>query len=437
MRPSNRPAAGKSRWQTLATPALIALVLLLLYAPVLRRSHNASIDAKIFYLAGKAFVVGGNPYDPATEQALVARYAPDDRLAEPLTYLLTHPPITSLLFALPALLPWPAFWALMLAVNIASIPLAAFLLLRFWGDPSPRLLWPASFFIAFLPPTWQCLRLGQIALPMLVCSLLAAHFFYRERFRGGGLSALLAMVKPTLCLPLLAFLFLRGGFRARRALLLTGLAYAALNLAGVWRLQAQGIDFKESYQRALDLSFAGGGINDPLTTAIIRLDLEALLASTGLGAFPLIKPVAVVLLAGLFGWAMRPRLGRESSFLFGGGVIAMLLLSLTAFYHRSYDGVVLAAAFFYALAAWKSAWRGEAVKNSPARWCSPVLGAVILLGLAAIGAQQHNLLNLALRPLGMEQPVWFKAAGVLVAYGFLTMILRRHAQGEFAQGEKA
>lgn len=431
-----RQSHSTSLWRTLATPALIALVLLLLYAPVLRYSYNASIDAKIFYMAGKAFVEGGDPYNPVTEQALIAKYAPDDGPSAPLTYLLTHPPITSLLFALPALLPWPAFWALMLVVNIVSILLAALLILRFWGEPSPKLLWLASFFIAFLPPTWQCLRLGQIALPMLVCALAAAHFFYRQRFRGGGVFTLLAMVKPTLCLPVLAYLFLRDEGRARRALLLAGLAYAALNLVGVWRLQAQGIDFKESYQRALDLSFASGGINDPLTTAMIRLDLEAFLVSIGLGALPFAKPLIVVLLAGLFGWAIRPRLGRESSFVFGGGVIAMLLLSLLAFYHRSYDGVVLAAILFYAHAVWRRGRNESSSLNSMVRWCSLALIAVILLCLAGVGAQQNNLLNLALRPLGMQQPVWFKAACVLIAYGFLMIILRRHAQDALAHGEK-
>ena len=421
-------------WRTLATPALIALVLLLLYAPVLRYSYNASIDAKIFYISGKAFLEGGDPYDPVTEQALVAKHAPDAHPSEPLTYLLTHPPITSLLFALPALLPWPVFWALMLVVNIVSIPLAALLILRFWGNPPPRLLWLTSLLIAFLPPTWQCLRLGQIALPMLVCALAAAHLFYRHHLRGGGVSALLAMVKPTLCLPLLAYLFVRGEWRTRRAFLLVGLAYATLNLIGIARLQMQGINFKESYQRALELSFAAGGINDPLTTAIIRLDLEALLLNNNI-AFA--KPVIVILLLALFGWALRPQWGRETLFVFGGAVAAMLLLSLTAFYHRSYDAVILAAILFYAHALWR--W-GKNEFSSPhllVRWCSLALIIVILLCLAGVGAKQNNLLNLALRPFGLEQPVWFKAGCVFAAYGFLMIVLRRHAQDTLAHGENA
>jgi len=425
---------GKSLWRTLITPALIALVLLLLYAPVLRYSYNASIDAKIFYISGKAFLEGGDPYNPVTEQALVARFAPDANPSEPLTYLLTHPPITSLLFALPSLLPWPAFWALMLVVNIVSIPLVAFLMLRFWGEPSPRLLWLASFFIAFLPPTWQCLRLGQIALPMLVCALATAHFFYQQRFRGGGICALLAMVKPTLCLPLLAYLFMRGEWRTRRAFLLVGLAYAVLNLIGIARLQMQGINFKDSYQRALELSFASGGINDPLTTAIIRLDLEALLLNSNMAVA---KPVIVILLMALFWWALRPQWSRETRFVFGGAVAATLLLSLTAFYHRSYDGVVLAAILFYAHAVWKWAEGEKPAKNLMARWCALALIAVILLCLAGVGAQQNNLLNLALRPFGLEQPVWFKAGCIVAAYGFLMIVLRRHAQDTPAHGEKA
>ncbi len=139
----------------------------------------------------------------------------------------------------------------------------------------------------------------------------------------------------------------------------------------------------------------------------------------------------------LFWWALRPQWGRETLFVFGGAVVAMLLLSLTAFYHRSYDAVVLAAVLFYAHAIWRWSKSESASPDALARWCSLVLMAVILLGLSAIGAQQNNILNLALRLFGMEQPVWFKAASVLAAYGFLMIILRRHAQATLAHGEKA
>ena len=414
---------------------VIALVLLGGYTFALRHSLDFSIDGKTFYLAGKAMIVGGDFYDIEHEKLLSERFAPDGKNAHLFAHSLTHPPITPVIFAPLSLLPWSVFRLVLLAINVGSIPVIAFLCLRFYQRPSFLALWASSVFIALLPSVWQAVKLGQIALPMLASALLAAHFVLRRQPKGIALFALLAMVKPTLCIPLLAYLFVVGKPRERLALLGAGAAYGFLNLLGIARLQMQGISFAESYRQALNLSFGGGGLNNPLNIGVIRLDVEVLLTNLSLVAPKTAKYAIVFLLIGAFWWASRRWLGRENQMQFGAAVSAMLLLGLIMFYHRSYDGVLLLPALFLGISAWWQSLRAHR-EYSSARYFHLALAVVALLCLAAIGSDGRNALNMILGVVKMSQPWWFKATCVLVCYGLMMIILKLQPTSELQSTSK-
>lgn len=415
-RAGSTPSAAQTR-----ALLFITLVLLIGYGFALRNSLDFAIDGKTFYLSGKAMIVGGDFYDPAREKALSEQFAPDGENAHLFAHLLTHPPITPVLFTPFSLLPWSVFRLLLLAINVISIPIIAWLCLRFAGRITLAGLWLASAFIAVLPPVWQAIKLGQIALPMLACALLAAHCVRRERWRWAMAFAVLAMVKPTFCLPLLAYLFVVGKPRARLSLLAAAGIYAALNLIGVARLQMQGISFVDSYRRALDASFSGGGLNDPRMMGAIRLDVEVLLANVSFLAPQIAKYTIAILLLVAFWWATRKYLMRENEAQFGAGVAAMLLLGLVLFYHRSYDGVLLLPAFFLGVVGALSTQGAGREYSARPLYLSLVF--VALLCLSAIGSDERNALNMVLKLVQTTQPLWFKAACVLVCYGLMMVIL--------------
>jgi hypothetical protein len=422
------PDAGQAR-----TLIFITLVLLIGYGFALRHSLDFAIDGKTFYLSGKAMIVGGDFYDPAVEKSLSERFAPDGENAHLFAHLLTHPPITPVLFAPLSVLPWSVFRLLLLAMNVVSIPVIAWLCLRLVDRISVTGLWLAAAFIAVLPPVWQAIKLGQIALPMLACALLAAHCFLQKRSRWLAFFVVLAMVKPTFCVPLLAYLFLIGKTRTRLAMLAAGGIYAALNVIGMVRLQMQEISFVESYRRALNASFSGGGLNDPRLMGAIRLDVEVLLANVSYITPQIAKYAVVIVAAGAFWWATRRFLGRENESQFGACVAAMLLLGLILFYHRSYDAVLLLPAFFVGLAG---AWPARNARREYSRRAlHGALAVTALLCLAAIGSDERNALNMVLKTFGTSQPLWFKAACVLVCYGLMVAILK--ILSSKTQGENA
>jgi hypothetical protein len=401
----------------IVTICLLGILFSLVFGRLSVREHRFVFDGKLFYIGAKLLVAGQNPYRLSELREASRRYAPEGFPAGIEQQAQMHLPATLAAFALFCWMPWTAFCWFLDLLNAFCLPLIAYLLLEYLTPkPSVRALCGASFCLAIFPSTWQNFAVGQLGLPPLLFALLAARALTRNRFPQAVLFCLLALLKFTCSLPLLLYLFLKGDARKRRAIGAAFGLFLVLNLAtaahiGIHRMLA-------GYQEGIDSLFRAGATNDPGVGA--RMDADSLLAALP-GGTPAVaaKAAAAAALVAAFLYGCR-----RSQALHLAEVSALSLLALLLFYHRTYDATLVFPALFL---AWGLLRTGERSASDL------LLMGGLLLCWASIG--NHNLLDLLLRPLHLQQPFWWRSLAVLAS--FLALVcgpLQRARRSELAFG---
>jgi len=385
---------------------VIGTLLSLLYLKLIPHVHNYSHAGKEFYVGAKLLTFGKNPYDSQQLQDASRRYAPEGWVAGKKEQPQIHLPATLAVIGLFSWLPWAVFWVIQVVLNAFCVPAIVYLCLRYlYPRPPAGGLWAGSLVMAFLAPTWQNVVIGQVALPLTLCFLLLARSTTRQTLAKVASLSFLALLKFTFSLPLLAYLFWKGTRQQRLAITLAGAAFLAVNVAAVLHIGPHA--FLSGYQQQVGYSFAPGGLNDPLGPGrSARVDLAIVLAGLAGGrALDLLTRALQGILVGLFLLRVVQGGCLRHHHLSLTEVSALALLTLILFYHRIYDTVLLAPGLCLIGLDWKRR------RLRPAHWA---LGGALILCLASIG--NHNLVDLALRPLGMTQPPSLRALTVLVGY---------------------
>ena len=383
-----------------SAPLILLLGLLcgLIFGKLTVHVHPATFDGKIFYIGGRLLASGGNPYSRSQLLAGSERWAPEGMAAGQPAQMQLHFPATLVVFALFSWLPWPAFcWLLALLLGL-TLPLIAWLCLRYFQpQPDNAALIAGTLLAAIVPATWQTFALGQVSLFTLLFILLTDRALIGKRDGLVVLFGFFALLKPTCCLPVLAVLFLREGVRGRGALVGAVLVNVAVNLLGALMIGPQA--FLTEYREGARLMRLPGAPLDPLSG--FRVDASVFLASFLHGAALTVTAyiVSAALCAGYYVVWKRSRKTELPD------IAALLLLALLIFYHQPYDAALVAPALIYGYLL---------VKSGLKRPTDKVFAALLALNLMSFG--NHNVVSLLLKPLRHEQPIYFKPLVLLLTY---------------------
>ena len=426
---------------------VIGLLLGLLYWHLIPHTHNYPHAGKEFYVGAKLLAAGKNPYSSHQLQAASREYAPEGMVAGFERQPQIHLPATLAVLTTVSWLPWPLFCFLQVLVSAFCIPAIVYLCLRYLTPlPSLPSLGVLSLGLAFLPPVWQNIVIGQVTLPLVLIFLLLARSFAQHRVRSLGLLAFLALLKFTFALPLLVFVFWKGSRAQRLAMVTAAAGFVLLNSVAVLRIGPNG--FRAGYHAQVNNSFGPGGLNDVHTSEgqTARIDLDSLLAlSHVLPAEGFLKAAAWAFLLGLFLYQVGrwDKSGRRSH---GGGqeglglwhVSALSLLTLLLFYHRTYDAVLLVPCLFFGFKLWEEGRRQEQVKGLEqaerrehtglvmsgrrrSRSIPLTLVALILVCFGSIGNGDHNVLDFVLHRLHASSPPYVHSLLALTVYLVLVL----------------
>jgi hypothetical protein len=307
---------------------------------------------------------------------------------------LSYPPSALPVFAL--LVPpisSPALKALWLALNLAALGVLCATVLWLWGRS-----WPGWLQVAFClavvasKPVRGGIGLGQFHL-IPTCLVLLSVVALRHKREGlGGLLLGLALIKPTMALGMLGFMFARRHYRA----LATAAALQAVLLltAAAW-LQLSPIRLIAEWLARAQIQEAAGLIDLPslLHRAWPDAPLRASLITGSLLALTIVLCIC---------WRHRSELTLVSICLFASAIMA---------YHRPYDLVLLVPALAFLME------RACAPARSRLASCGAILFA------AALILPNDPLVHMGLEPA-------YDIALAMLLYGFLARIVFRAARDE-------
>lgn len=348
------PLAGGPVGRALKVLALSGLLLAIAYFTWrgVWRGVVDSGDLAVGYSAGRAWILGHDPYDVVVLAndltqaggADVARSGLLERLQN------VYFPATLPAFAPLAVAPWPAAKLLFLALNVGGALFIALGLGRLlgWRPSQPRSLVLTAFLLA-LAPVHTTIASGQTAI-VATAALVAAVLLSRagHRIWSGLLYGLATVLKVQIGLPFLAFLFWRRQWAAGMA---ATLVVGGSSLLAVLRMDAAGVPWTSSWLANLATLSGLGGINDPSPLNPERfslINLQLLLFNfvplgdwVNLLTFGLVAAAALTLI-----WLIR---GHDRQDLLALSVVAVLALLVA--YHRYYDAVLLALPIAWAFSA--------------------------------------------------------------------------------------
>ena len=306
-----------------------------------------------------------------------------------------------LVFAPFTLLPWPVFcWVLALAIGL-SVPLIAWLCLRYFEpEPSTASLLVGTLLVLLVPAAWQNFALGQVGLFEILFMLLTDWALRSKRYGWAVLFGFFALLKPTCFIPLLFVLFVREDWRGRAALLGAAGVNLGVNLLGALMIGPK--LFFDSYQTNSRQMALPNAPLDPMSG--YRIDMNVLSASFLHGAA--LTAAGLLLTALLCGGYYR--IEKRSSRVGLPNIAALSLLALLLVYHQAYDAVLLAPAMLYGYQLFRTG------RLRPTEWVY-----IGLLALCVLAFGNHNVVDLLLKPLHHVQPVYFRPLVLLAAYSVL------------------
>jgi hypothetical protein len=327
-----KPWVGRS----LVAAAVLVLVLFGVFG-VFRYTSELSLrpDTRMFYVAGKMWMEGRNPYTYAEYMSsCVAMFGSDQYfVTEVASTGFAYMPTAFPFCALVALWqPMPAFY-FMLALNLAAVGAAALYAFRLSavGVPEGPLRDSLRYFVPALvigsPFTTHIVFQGQTT--MVVIAALVAGWYYtfvRPRPILAGVLFALCTMKPQVALFALAGLFLQRRWRAAIAAAITSLLFAAYPLS----LAGRPVVFVRDW---LAVAHAYTTLPTNVVGTPNIFGLQSLLVAAGIPA-PSLALLALPLLAGV--WWFRDRIEPDELLAILVGSACLLL------YMHDYDLAALA-----------------------------------------------------------------------------------------------
>lgn len=329
-----------------ATLMVIGCLIFAWRGPVHAVRHGGNYDFVLVYSASRAWIHGGNPYEPeAVSRAWATSGGPADR--DPMLVrgagTLVYPPPGLVVMAPVAALPWPlASWA-WAALNTGLAAWALFSIARLAGMTGALRL--AYFGIGLcMMPLLTTAGTGQTAL--VVLASVAAGCCVQQRGRSTAAGILLGIggaMKPQL-----GFLFTvyQAGRQRWKTALISLAVVLLLSGIGMGRMQAAGADWWPSWRRNI-AAFTTVDDGNPSRTNSIRYQLINL-------SYPLhnftddremvrlsVYAIAGALCAAYF--LVDLRRGRAKGEARGELISLSMVCAITlmAVYHRLYDAALL------------------------------------------------------------------------------------------------
>jgi hypothetical protein len=344
---------------------------------------DGSTDLSLYYCCAKAWVQGADPYDLAVLKA-IARQSGD--APQGLLNNAISPPVSFVVLAPLALLPWQAAKVVWLLANLALTAAMLHWLIRLvgmsWSRTGTIVL--AALVLA-LAPIHTCLCLGQLALA--AAALLVGALYFQRKPRTvleGVLLALAGLLKPQMVAIFAVYWLYRRRWGALAVAAVLALAVTAVT---VGRLQLAGTEqWFASWRANVQACFRGGACDYAAAgQARIFLNLQnpayAIFGDRTAATAVAWAFTGGCLLAGLLAWRrLRDKGGCE--------LLALALLGvagLMPIYHVFYDAVILVLPLAWAVRSLAGGLRPYALTAIALILPFLVSGAAALTRLAADG----------------------------------------------------
>jgi hypothetical protein len=413
------------------TPSLIFLLGIFAIIFTVRgpwRALRPTVDFNDFlspYLQSRGWVLGLDPYDPATlaqlwpieagsSSFLADRESVAARFGMPSPYPLTAFPLIAPL----TLFSWRTTKLIWLAVALASFAISVMASAQLAErDGSFPLGWLALAGLA-LAPFHTAIANGNPALLVFALAVAAVSLAENEHPVWAALLLTLAVgLKPTVALPFALYVLMR---RHWRVVISVAAAISLILLLAYARLTASGAPWFASFVETSRQMFGPGGIDDFSVANNSRFNLLnfQVVASQIVNRRPAAQMVAWSLFGLLFCiwlWTLRKTATRETGLLDLSFLAALTMLPL---YHRFYDAVVLLVPIAWAVANFRGTARRYAwlclILSAPFILPGPALLAYLASRVLTIGELSHSW---AWNLLLMSHEIWavFFLSGALLA----------------------
>jgi uncharacterized membrane protein YfbV (UPF0208 family) len=294
-----------------------------------RGDSQLNFDGAVLYAAGRAWLMGLNPYNHDFLAKSVAGIKEIHSLESAAFF---YPPQSAPLCMFAGLFDYSVAKFIWLGLNLLSIAAIIFMTVRTVNqhqNNSENQLggWIMAAMIIGNPFTAHVVWMGQTSLMAFSATMAAWFFSQRQKFVWAGICLGIASFKPQLCLLLVIWFLLERNWK----ILAVALATATIMSAYPLVLYGGPVAMLAAWHQGIQDSYSSLSFNQPGTRDI--MGMESLFASFGL-KIPAIKIMAVILPVLL--WVFRNRINRED-------VFAVLMgISFTFLGHKhSYDYVGL------------------------------------------------------------------------------------------------
>jgi hypothetical protein len=294
-----------------------------------RGDSELNFDGAVLYAAGRAWLMGLNPYNHDFLIKSVAGIKEIDGLESAAFF---YPPHSAPLCMFAGLFDYSVAKFIWLGFNLLSIAAIIFMTVRTLNqhqNNSENSLggWIMAAMIIGNPFTAHTVWMGQTSLMAFAATMAAWFFSQRQKFVLAGICLGIASFKPQLCLLLGMWFLLERNWK------ILAVAFATVTIMSAYPLVLYGgpVGMLAAWYQGIQDSYHTLSFNQPGSKDI--MGMESLFASFGL-KIPAIKIMAVVLPVLL--WVFRNRINRED-------VFAVLMgISFTFLGHKhSYDYVGL------------------------------------------------------------------------------------------------
>jgi hypothetical protein len=300
------------------------------------RAVRGAIDLRVFYSASRAWLLGRNPYEGRDLNA-VLREAGGLSVGRPSV----NPPVTFVVLAPLAALPWPAADKAWIVLNVlltgaCLLAIASLLGLRLSETRT-------IFFLAFalaLAPFHTAIHEGQLTVAVTALVVLALWDELKGKAAVTGVSIGLATaLKPQMGL---IFLLLSLCRRRGRVVAWAAVTLAALSVVALGRMALAGVAWLPSFLENLS-TFTRGGTGDPTSAnpdRLLMINLHVVLHcfTASRLVVNLLVYAFVAMIGGMALLRSRKRHGSASELL---AYSVAAVLSLLGFYNRFYSATLL------------------------------------------------------------------------------------------------
>ena len=294
-----------------------------------RGASKLNFDGSVLYAAGRAWLMGLNPYNHDFLVQSVAQIKEIDSLG---TAAFFYPPPSAALCMFAGLFDYSVAKFLWLGLNLLSIAAIIFMTVRTVNQHQKNSEshlggWILAAIIIGNPFTTHVVWMGQTSLMAFAATMAAWFFSQRQKFVWAGIFLGIASFKPQLCLLLGIWFLLERNWK------ILAVAFATVTIMSAYPLVLYGgpVAMLAAWHEGIKYGYINLPFNQPGSIDIVGM--ESLFASFGL-KIPQIKIMAVVLAVVL--WVFRNRINRED-------VLAVLMgISFTFLgYSHAYDYVGL------------------------------------------------------------------------------------------------